>query len=49
MDGKLDDHRVYVSHPRTEIGATNGAFDDLLQWRTFERVFQDMGNMGLLK
>ena len=40
---------VYVSHSRTETGASNGAFDDLLQWRTVATVFQDMINMGILK
>jgi type II secretory pathway pseudopilin PulG len=44
----LDNNRVYVTHPRTETGATNGAFDDLLQWRTFEAVFWDMTKMGVL-
>jgi prepilin-type N-terminal cleavage/methylation domain-containing protein len=44
----LDGDRFYVTHPRTETGATGGAFDDLLQWRTFEAVFWDMTKMGIL-
>ena len=53
----LDGDRFYVSRSRTEINpdtsantdATNKAFDDILQWRTWERVYQDMNNMGLFK
>jgi prepilin-type N-terminal cleavage/methylation domain-containing protein len=44
----LDGDRFYVTHPRTETGATGGAFDDLLQWRTVEAVFWDMTKMGIL-
>lgn len=40
---------VYVTHSRTETGATNGAFDDILQWHTVATVLQNMTNMGILK
>jgi prepilin-type N-terminal cleavage/methylation domain-containing protein len=45
----LDGNFVYVSHPRTETGANNGAFDDILQWQTVATVLQNMTNMGILK
>ena len=45
----LDGNVVYVVHPRTEPGATNGAFDDILQWQTVAAVFLNMTNMGVLK
>lgn len=45
----LDGNVVYVTHPRTEPTATNGAFDDILQWQTVATVFQNMTNMGILK
>jgi prepilin-type N-terminal cleavage/methylation domain-containing protein len=44
----LDNNMVYVTHPRTETSASNGAFDDLLQWRTAPTVFLDMIKMGIL-
>lgn len=40
---------VYVMHPRTEPAATNGAFDDILQWQTVASVFLNLTNMGVLK
>ncbi|MDP1742334.1 MAG: prepilin-type N-terminal cleavage/methylation domain-containing protein [Polaromonas sp.] len=40
---------VYVMHPRTEPTATNGAFDDILQWQTVATVFLNFTNMGVLK
>ena len=40
---------VYVTHPRTEPGATGGALDDILQWQTVATVLQSMTNMGILK
>lgn len=45
----LDGNAVYVTHSRTETGATGGAFDDILQWQTVASVFQSMTNMGILK
>lgn len=45
----LDGNVVYVTHPRTEPAATNGAFDDILQWQTVATVFLNMTNMGVLK
>ena len=39
---------VYVTHSRTEPGATGGAFDDILQWQTAATVRQNMTNMGIL-
>jgi prepilin-type N-terminal cleavage/methylation domain-containing protein len=51
-DANQDGDHVYVSHSRTETspvaGAKNTAFDDLLQWRTYLTVFQDMTKMGIL-
>jgi hypothetical protein len=38
-----------VTHSRTESGASNGAFDDILQWQTIATVLQSMTNMGILK
>ncbi|NQW81398.1 MAG: prepilin-type N-terminal cleavage/methylation domain-containing protein [Polaromonas sp.] len=45
----LNGNSVYVTHSRTETGATNGAFDDILQWQTVAAVFQNMTNIGILK
>jgi prepilin-type N-terminal cleavage/methylation domain-containing protein len=45
----LNGNSVYVTHSRTETGATNGAFDDILQWQTVATVFQNMSNFGILK
>lgn len=45
----LDGNTVYVMHPRTEPTATNGAFDDILQWQTVATVFLNFTNMGVLK
>jgi prepilin-type N-terminal cleavage/methylation domain-containing protein len=45
----LDGNLVYVTHSRTESGASNGAFDDILQWQTIATVLQSMTNMGILK
>jgi type II secretory pathway pseudopilin PulG len=45
----LNGDSVYVMHPRTEAGATNGAFDDILQWQTVATVFLNFTNMGVLK
>nr|MDP2192274.1 type II secretion system protein [Rhodoferax sp.] len=39
---------VYVSHPRTEVGGTNGAFDDLFQWQTTETIVSNMLKAGVL-
>ena len=39
---------VYVIHSRTEPGATNGAFDDILQWQTVAAVFDNMIKIGIL-
>jgi hypothetical protein len=44
----LNGNSVYVTHSRTETGATNGAFDDILQWKTAAAVFWDMTKMGIL-
>ncbi len=44
----LDGNVVYVSHPRTEAGAANGAFDDLLQWQTAAELFFNMTRVGVL-
>jgi prepilin-type N-terminal cleavage/methylation domain-containing protein len=44
----LDGNAVYVTHSRTETGATGGAFDDILQWQTVATVRQNMTNMGIL-
>ena len=45
----LSGNSVYVTHSRTETGATGGAFDDILQWQTVATVLQNMTNMGILK
>lgn len=45
----LDGNVVYVTHPRTEPTATNGAFDDILLWQTVATVFFNFTNMGVLK
>ncbi len=45
----LDGNVVYVTHPRTEPAATNGAFDDILQWQTVATVFFNFTNMGIHK
>ncbi len=45
----LNGNSVYVTHSRTEPGATGGAFDDILQWQTVATVLQNMTNMGILK
>jgi prepilin-type N-terminal cleavage/methylation domain-containing protein len=44
----LNGNSVFVTHSRAETGATNGAFDDILQWQTVASVFQDMIKMGIL-
>ena len=45
----LDGNTVYVIHPRTEPTATNGAFDDILQWQTVATVFLNFTNLGVFK
>ena len=44
----LNGNSVYVTHSRTETGATNGAFDDILQWQTAAAVFHNMIKIGIL-
>jgi prepilin-type N-terminal cleavage/methylation domain-containing protein len=44
----LDADVVYVFHPRTEVGATNGEFDDIFQWQTINAVVGKMGDGGVL-
>lgn len=44
----LDGNVVYVSHSRTETGAANGAFDDLMQWQTAAELFLNMTRVGVL-
>ncbi|MDO9357414.1 MAG: prepilin-type N-terminal cleavage/methylation domain-containing protein [Polaromonas sp.] len=44
----LNGNTVYVYHPRTETGATNGAFDDLMSWQTAAELFLNMTRVGVL-
>lgn len=39
---------VYVFHPRTEVGGTNGAFDDIFLWQTTETIVSNMLKAGVL-
>lgn len=44
----LNNDVVYVSHPRTEVGAANGEFDDLFVWQTNAAVVSGMTKAGVL-
>ena len=44
----LNNDSVYISHPRAEIGAANGEFDDLLLWQTNAAVVSSMIKAGVL-
>lgn len=44
----LDGDAVYVFHPRTEVGAVNGSFDDIFQWQTVNGIVGKMAEGGVL-
>lgn len=44
----MDADVVYVSHPRSEVGAPNGIFDDIFQWHTTNDVVNSMSRGGAL-
>lgn len=44
----LDNNPVYVSHPRSEAGVTNGAFDDIFLWQPTSVIQSRLVNAGVL-
>jgi prepilin-type N-terminal cleavage/methylation domain-containing protein len=40
---------VYVFHPRTEVTAANGEFDDIVYWQTWTSVISKLSDAGVLK